>query len=403
MRVIIPNLLHYDGPIITIDPKGENFAVTARYRRQVLGQEIYLLDPFEAVDDATLERVGVERAKLNPFDLIQSFGPHAEGDLTMMASLIASDAAQSEGDHRFWDQSAQMLLAGVIGASLDVARSKGEPHRFQSFIDMLFSDDVVYDLAVILDTVGKKSLSRFAYRAIADFLRRADKERSGVLSTAHSYLTPYISDALNNYLNTSSISPSLIADGDNYTIYIVIPPSKLLSHSILLRMWVATMLSAIVQRRTKPRKRTLFMLDECAQLGSLDELKKAITLMRGYGLQVWMFFQDYSQIRSLYPSDYATMVNNCGVFQTFGVPRNAAAILLAEAIGKDAPLDLVQLDRTQQIISLSTEDARILRLMNYLSDGLFAGRFDENPLFAGQHGGTKRGNPFPSNAAKMHY
>ncbi|MFD0743549.1 hypothetical protein ACFQ1L_18360 [Phytohabitans flavus] len=41
--------------------------------------------------------------------------------------------------------------------------------------------------------------------------------------------------------------------------------------------------------------------------------------------------------------------------------------------------------------------------MNYLSDGLFAGRFDENPLFAGQHGGTKRGNPFPSNAAKMHY
>jgi len=401
VRAIIPNLLHYDGPVITIDPKGENFAVTARYRRNVLGQEIFLLDPFEAVSTATLERIGIERAKLNPLDLVQSFGPHAEGQLTMLASLFSSERANSGGE-RFWDQSAQMLLAGVIGASLDIARIKGEQHRFQGFIDLLFSDDVVYHLSVILDTRGK-GLTPFAYRAINDFLRRADKERSGVLSTVHSYLTPYISDALNNYLNVSSIKSTLIADGDNYTIYIVIPPSKLLSHSILLRMWVATMLSAIMERRVKPAKRTLFMLDECAQLGSLDELKKAITLMRGYGLQVWMFFQDYSQISSLYPTDYRTMVNNCGVFQTFGVPRNAAAVPLADALGKESPLDLVQLDRTQQILSSSNEEPRILRLMNYLEDGLFAGRYDENPLFAAQRRVKQRSNPFPENAVKINY
>src|SRR4051812_4199702 len=43
--VIIPNLLSYDGPVVVTDPKGENFAVTARARRQ-MGHAVYKLDPF---------------------------------------------------------------------------------------------------------------------------------------------------------------------------------------------------------------------------------------------------------------------------------------------------------------------------------------------------------------------
>jgi type IV secretion system protein VirD4 len=82
---------------------------------------------------------------------------------------------------------------------VEVARSKGEQPTFQAFIDYLFSDDVVYNLAVVLDSI--KTLPPFAYKAIAAYLQKADKERSGVLSTAHSYLTPFISEALNVYLN----------------------------------------------------------------------------------------------------------------------------------------------------------------------------------------------------------
>jgi type IV secretion system protein VirD4 len=55
VRAIIPNLLHYGGPVIVVDPKGENFAITARYRSTVLGQRIFLLDPFEAVSESLSE------------------------------------------------------------------------------------------------------------------------------------------------------------------------------------------------------------------------------------------------------------------------------------------------------------------------------------------------------------
>ncbi|SMF96822.1 type IV secretion system protein VirD4 [Methylomagnum ishizawai] len=398
VRVIIPNLLHYAGPVITIDPKGENFAVTARYRRQVLGQSIYVLDPFEVISNATLERVGVDRATLNPLDLIANNRGYIETQLTMLASIFAGDGSNGVDD--FWSQNAQILIAGVLGIIIFQAKEKKESASFQKFMDYLYCDDVVYNLAVALDTITSLK-NTFPYKAIAAFLQRADKERSGILSTAHSFLTPFISTELNKHLSTSSRSPN-ISNNNNYTLYIVIPPSKLISHAILLRLWVATLLNEIMEREEKPLKRTLFLLDECAQLGRLDALKKAITLLRGYGLQVWMFFQDFSQLQSLYSLDYPTIINNCGVFQAFGVSRNLDSVRIAETIGRYEPMDLVQLDKTQQVLSLSNEAPKLLRLMNYLEDGFFIGRFDENPLFAKQRQKKLVNDGFPSNSLRMH-
>ncbi|MEI6539066.1 MAG: TraM recognition domain-containing protein [Planctomycetota bacterium] len=34
----------------------------------------------------------------------------------------------------------------------------------------------------------------------------------------------------------------------------------------------------------------MFILDECAQLGTVPLLEQAVTLLRGYGLQVWTFW-----------------------------------------------------------------------------------------------------------------
>lgn len=49
---------------------------------------------------------------------------------------------------------------------------------------MLHSDDVIYDLAVLLDTKGK-TMPRFAYQEIASFLQHPEREtHPSVLSTA---------------------------------------------------------------------------------------------------------------------------------------------------------------------------------------------------------------------------
>ena len=79
------------------------------------------------------------------------------------------------------------------------------------------------------------------------------------------------------------------------------------SHSRLLRLWLGALMSCITRRRARPRHATLFVLDEAAQLGELPHLRQAITLLRGYGLQTWSFWQDASQLQMLYAHDWKTM------------------------------------------------------------------------------------------------
>jgi type IV secretion system protein VirD4 len=380
VSVIIPNLLHYDGPVITIDPKGENFAVTARYRKYVLGQKIVLLDPFEHVPDEILQDLEVARARFNPLDLIAA-DPKLDIQATMLAAVFSGKRTDraSSSQHDFWDNEALKLLAGVLSATVAVGSADDRTPGFGEFLNKLYSDDVAYNLAVTLDKQGNL-IGPFAYKCIAAFLQKADKERSGVLSTAQSYLNPLVSDHINKFMKDSTFGIRHILGEDNYTVYLVIPPSKLVSHSVLLRIWIACTLTLIMERKSHPKQRTLFLLDECAQLGYLEGLKKAITLLRGYGLQVWMFFQDLTQIQTIYDNDSDGMINNCGIVQCFGMGRNLAAKPIAEMIGRFSVDQLVQLSQKQQVISVARQSPRLLRSCIYYSDRAFADRWDSNPL-----------------------
>jgi type IV secretion system protein VirD4 len=165
------------------------------------------------------------------------------------------------------------------------------------------------------------------------------------------------------------------------SIYVVIPPEKLDSHRALLRLWVGTLLTAVSRRRHVPNQRTLFLLDECAQLGSLPALRQSVTLLRGYGLQVWSFWQDLSQLRLLYPQDWQTMFNNCAVVQTFGVASHLMAKEWGEVFGQD-PHELRTVAPEETLVLINDQGLRRCQRPDYLRDKAFAGLFDANERFA---------------------
>jgi type IV secretory pathway TraG/TraD family ATPase VirD4 len=49
-----------------------------------------------------------------------------------------------------------------------------------------------------------------------------------------------------------------------------------------------------------PALRVAFFLDEFGQLGRMDSLADTITMLRGYGAQLWLFVQDVSQLKAVY-------------------------------------------------------------------------------------------------------
>lgn len=364
--VIIPNLLTYPGPIVVTDPKGENYAVTAEARR-IMGHAVMRLDPFHVT--------GPDSDSLNPLELFSLADSEIETDAQMLADLLSLRKSFND----FWENSAFGLLSGIIGYVAAIGKEKPGERTFTKLITTLNSDDVVYNLAVLLDTIGKQ-IPKMAYMEISSFLQKADKERSGVLSTTTAYLKALMSANVLKSLDESSISLTDIIEGKPLSIYLIIPPAKLKSHFTLLRLWIGTILHCITSRRVIPEHKTLFILDECAQLGTFSALETAITLCRGYGLQVWTFWQDLSQIRSLYPTGWPTMINNCGAVQIFGAKNSSVSSEAAKLLGIEAE-DIRLLENDDQIVCLDSDSYKIKKL-DYLNDSLFTGRFNENPFHA---------------------
>jgi type IV secretion system protein VirD4 len=168
----------------------------------------------------------------------------------------------------------------------------------------------------------------------------------------------------------------------------MIPPDKLESHRALLRLCVGTLLTAAVRRRVIPARRTLFLIDECAQLGTLPALRTAVTLLRGSGLQVWTIWQDLSQLRMLYPKDWQTMINNSAVIQAFGINNNLMANEWSELLGME-PAELLRLRPEQAAVCMHGQGTRICRRPDYLTDPMFQGLYDPNPRFSNNQ--TPRG------------
>lgn len=366
---LIPNLLTYEGPAIIIDPKGEAYRVTARRRRE-MGQDVRVIDPFGLVTDKT--------DSLNPMDAFDVPGVDPSA-LAMDVAKQLSGGGMSLKDP-FWDIRAHDLAAGVISAVASIHKDEDRSlNRVRRYVK---ADDVVYSLAVLLDTQGK-AIHRFAYEEISSFLQTEDRCRSGILATACSYFSVIASDAAQRTIMSSTIDLKAVARGEPMTIYLVVPPQKLASHAALFRLWTSALMSAVLSRSGDlPEHRTLFAIDECAQIGDFGMLPMVYTLARSYGVRVWTFFQDLAQIKRMLPNEWQTVLTNAAAIQVFGVPNHLMASDLAPVLGDFSDETLRRMARSH--LALQRAGARGLeaRLPDYLLDPMFAGTFDPHPMLS---------------------
>ena len=325
---LIPNAILHPGSLISVDPKGEITQVVAR-RRVSLGQKLVVIDPFHVV--------WAESDGLNPLDLLELPGSDFEADSEMLASLLAD----GHHDHHqpYFSNSATALLSGLI-AHIASANPPGQRH-FGRLREWLYHADMDYAIAKELDEGKVKS--RLAHEKFVAYLAAPFQEtRPCIRSMACMYVHALSSEGVRRTLQRSSFRLEELVDGVPLSIFIVVPPEKLDSHKSLLRLWVGTLLTALCRRKRIPRQRTLLLLDECSQLGTLPALRQAVTLLRGSGVQVWSIWQDLSQLRLLYPLDWQSMVNNSAVLQVFGVNNNLMAREWGDLFGRE-PSELLRM------------------------------------------------------------
>jgi type IV secretion system protein VirD4 len=362
---VIPALLTHPGPTLTIDIKGENYAVTARARR-AMGHRVVAIDPFRLVVP--------EPDSLNPLDLIALPGGEPELDTELLAELLCGGRPISSKDV-FWELTGKGMLTGLIGYAAEHAVP--DKRTLPTALDMMYADDADYNIAVVLDT--HKFANGVARQELVAYLQHeSDRCRPSVRSTAQAMVKCLGSQAVRRLFARTSFELSGWLRGDPMDIFVIFPPDKLASHRAVLRLILGTLLSVLLRRPAPPGERTLLLLDECGQLGTLPQLATALTLMRGYGVQVWTFWQDLSQLKALYPDDWETVLNNSGVIQAFGLTNGWAARTAAEVLGVPVP-HLLRLGADEQLVSRPGRGTELARRVDYLTDDLFAGRFDLNP------------------------
>lgn len=365
---VIPALLNPSNrTVVCVDVKGELVNVTRRFREQ-LGP-VYIIDPFNLVTKNS--------AGLNPLDAFRFDSSDVFDQAMMMVELIRGGIPSGLKDP-FWERTSGYLGSGLIAC---VAEHEDPAKRNLTtiFSKYLSATDFDYTLAAELDGGKVKPL---AYQAIAAYLNLPEREtRPSVKATFISNVACLASAAVEKVIQKTTFDLDAFRRGDPMTIYIVMPPGKLLSHSGLLRLLLGTLMNIIATRTSIPAQKTCFYVDEAAQLGYMPQLLEALTLLRSYGLQCTTYWQDLSQIQHHYPTAWQAILNNSALLQIFGLKNQFAARGLAEIVGVDAR-QLVEMADDEQLVLHNGKHIHIAKRLDYLKDSLFKGRWDPNPMFA---------------------
>jgi type IV secretion system protein VirD4 len=367
---MIANALTYRGSLIQIDIGGDIARATHRFRRDCLGQRTHVIDPFSVT--------GKPKARLDPLARFSLNNVEIESGAEQLAAIILAEQRAKTNDI-FWPNMGGQCLAGDIAHA--VRSTPPEKRTIQQVVDWIYSDDVAYTHAVLLDTVVPKG--SFEAASMASWLQLPDSNNSGtracVIATVHAAISTFRSQAIRSSLGPSTIDLNDLVYGIPTTVYLVLPIEQVYAMSTVLKLWLDTLLQPLLRRTRSFDPATLVVCDETAQLGHIPSLLTLATYGRNRSTRLWTAWQDSGQIQSIYGPDFSTLVNNCSALM-FNAGNHLAARELANLAG--VPLDLIaSLKRGQQLVVETGAGSRVIQIPRYYTDQFFKGRFDPLPRF----------------------
>ena len=336
--LVIPNLTHYPGSVIVIDPKGENYAVTHKFRRDFLKQQIVCLDPFRIMSK------GMDC--INPFEGIVDYNksperyhilnPELLDEANLIAEALIMRGPEEKDPH--WNDKCRTLLKGIILSVICGLSPNGRRHLSEVRAIIASGEE---NLKAHLVLMEKKSTlaGGLVSRAAKEIQSMGTQELKNVISFALKHTefldSPLVEEALGDSEDKGTFNMRNLKTKGGVSVYMILPPHYLTRYVRVLRLWVTMAMAAMTRTKDKPADGcpVLFMLDEMAQLGTLDMMRQAVSLLAGYGMSIWMIWQDLSQLKMLYEHDWPSFIANAKIQQFFGINDHETAKFVSEMLG----------------------------------------------------------------------
>lgn len=318
--LVVPTLLTWPGSCIVHDIKGENWNLTSGFR--ALYGRVLLFDPTNRRSAAYNPLLEVRRGEWEVRD-VQNIAD----------VLVDPEGALEKRNH--WEKTSHSLLVGSILHVLYAEENKTLAGVANFLSDPKRKIEATLDAMMTTAHLGDSGPHPVIASAARELLNKSENERSGVLSTAMSFLGLYRDPVIAQVTRQSDWRISDLVEGRQPTsLYLVVPPSDISRTKPLIRL----ILNQIGRRLTedldaqKHRHRLLLMLDEFPALGRLDFFESALAFMAGYGLKSFLIAQSLNQIEKAYGPNNS-ILDNCHVRVCFATNDERTARRVSDALG----------------------------------------------------------------------
>lgn len=385
---VIPNLLFWRDSVIVHDIKLENYELTSGWRKKNLKQKVFLWNPADPD--------GVSHC-YNPMDWISEKPGQMVDDVQKICNFLLPE-------QEFWQNEARALLTGVM---LYLVAADDKPATLGEVVRTLRNDDVVYNLAVVLDTMGKK-IHPVSYMNIASYLQKPDKERGSVTSTANSSLELWANPLVDTTTATSDFNLHEFKITP-HTCYVGLTPDNISRLKPLMNMFYQQAAAFFTAKMPQPHEKfgVLMMMDEFPTLGKMEQFLAGIAYFRGYRVRLFLIIQDTEQLKGIYEeSGMNSFLSNSTYRITFAANNMETANLISQLLGNKTaqqvsynkpkyldlnpgarslhisdvqralllPQEVIQMPRDEQIILIESQPPVRCKKIFYFKDKFFTSK-----------------------------
>ncbi|MGN6500556.1 MAG: conjugal transfer protein TraG, partial [Tsuneonella sp.] len=322
--LVVPTLLSWTGSAVIHDIKGENWELTAGWRSRF--SHCLLFNPTDS-----------RSARYNPLLEVRRGAEEVRDVQNIADILVDPEGALERRNH--WEKTSHSLLVGAILHIL-----YAEEEKTLARVATFLSDpqrSFVATLRRMMETnhLGTEEAPRVhpvVASAARELLNKSENERSGVLSTAMSFLGLYRDPTVAEVTSRCDWRIADLIEGKQpCSLYLVIPPSDISRTKPLVRLVLNQIGRRLTERLDQPGasgRQLLMMLDEFPALGRLDFFETSLTFMAGYGIRAFLIAQSLNQIEKAY-GEHNSILDNCHVRVAFSTNDERTARRISDALG----------------------------------------------------------------------
>lgn len=325
--LVIPNCLLFDGSLVVLDIKKENYAASAGARKRA-GQKVFLFDPLDPEG---------RTARYNPLSYVRRGTLDAFEDIQRIAQMVFPNV---QGEQAFWQDSAR---SAFIGATAFIAETPELPLTIGEVLRLLTRHD---GPKYMIEQVTARRIARMPYTeatvsALTDYLKGSADLVNNIRKTITAKLSLWFNPRIDAATSASDFDLRALRHS-LHAIYVGVTPDNVERLKPLLALFFQQLVDLTVrtlpQFDPKAKHQVLVLLDEFPVLGPMPVLASAFAFVAGYGMRLMLIMQSKAQLRdpALYGPDKASAIlDNCGAEVVFGTKDLTLMKELSERLGYD--------------------------------------------------------------------